>query len=71
MTIHVIHISGKRMIMQGTDGCLRGSLMEGVKAKGDMLMFTNLARGAVDQHSPLLEWVHSWTPQGSLSGGLV
>jgi hypothetical protein len=29
MTIHVVHILGKRMIAQGTDGCLRGSLLEG------------------------------------------
>ncbi len=32
MVIHVIHVSGKRMIAQGTDGCSRGSLMEGVMA---------------------------------------
>jgi hypothetical protein len=30
--IHMIHISGKRMIAQGTDGCSRGVLMEGVMA---------------------------------------
>ena len=29
MTIHVVHIAGSRMIAQGTDGCSRGSLMEG------------------------------------------
>ena len=27
MMIHVVHISGKRMIAQGTDGCLRRSLI--------------------------------------------
>jgi hypothetical protein len=43
MTIHVIHISGKRMIAQGTDGCSRGSLMEGVMVGADMLMFVNLS----------------------------
>lgn len=29
LLIHVIHVSGKRMIAQGTDGCSRGSLLEG------------------------------------------
>jgi hypothetical protein len=31
----MIHISGKRMIAQGTDGCSRGVLMEGVMAGRD------------------------------------
>jgi hypothetical protein len=41
MTIHVIHISGHRMIAQGTDGCSRGSLMEGVMSGQDLLTFVN------------------------------
>jgi hypothetical protein len=45
MTIHVIHISGKRMIAQGTDDCSWGSLMEEVMARADMLTFVNLACG--------------------------
>jgi len=61
MTLHVVHISGKRMIAQGTDGCSRGSLMEGVMAGQDMLSFIDLARSAVERHPPVLEWVRSWT----------
>jgi hypothetical protein len=61
MTIHVIHISGRRMIAQGTDGCSRGSLMEGVRSGQDMLTFVNLSRTAVERHPPLLSWVRSWT----------
>jgi hypothetical protein len=61
MTIHIIHISGKRMIMQGTDGCSRGSLMEGVMAGADMLTFVDLARGGIECHPPLLEWICSWS----------
>ena len=53
MTIHVIHISGKRMIAQGMDGCSRGSLMEGVMAGEDMLTFVRSSR--------LLRWLRSWT----------
>ncbi len=61
MTIHVVHISGKRMIVQGTDGCSRGSLMEGVMAGADMLMFVDLGKGGIDLHPPLLEWVRAWS----------
>ena len=42
--IHVIHISGRRMIAQGTDGCSQGPLLEGVMAGHDMLMFIDLSR---------------------------
>ena len=60
MTIHVVHISGKRMIAQGTDGCSRGSLMEGVMAWVDMLMFVDISQGGIKRHPPLLDWVRSW-----------
>ena len=61
LTIHIIHISGKRMIAQGTDGCSRGSLMEGVMAGEDMLTFVDLATPATDRYPPLLDWVRWWT----------
>jgi hypothetical protein len=61
LNIHIIHISGKRMIAQGTDGCSRGSLMEGVMAGEDMLTCVDLAIPATDRHPPLLDWVHLWT----------
>jgi hypothetical protein len=59
MTLHIIHISGKRMIVQGTDGCSRGSLMEGVMAGEDMLTFFDLGQSALERHPPLLDWVHT------------
>jgi hypothetical protein len=61
MTIHIIHVSGKRMIAQGTDGCSQGLLMEGVMTGCNMLSFVDLSRTAIDHHPPLLEWVQSWT----------
>jgi len=61
MTIHLVHISGKRMIAQGTDGCSRGSLMEGVMAGEDMLTFVDFGRSAVERHPPLLDWVRTCT----------
>ena len=54
MLIHVIHVSGKRMIVQGTDGCSHGSLMEGVMAGEDMLSFVDLAKLGVERHPALL-----------------
>ena len=61
MLIHIIHVSGTRMIAQGTDGCSRGSLLEGVMAGADMLSFIDLAKTSVERHPPLLDWVRSWT----------
>ena len=66
MTLHVVHISGKRMIAQGTDGCSRGSLMEGVMAGADMLTFVDLGKGGMDRHPPLLEWIRAWTGEADL-----
>jgi hypothetical protein len=55
MTLHIIHILGWRMIAQGTDGCLRGFLMEGAMAGQDMLSFVDLAKIAIYRHPPLLD----------------
>ena len=49
LIIHFIHILGKRMIAQGTDGCSRGVLMEGVMAGKDMLSFIDLNKSAVER----------------------
>jgi hypothetical protein len=46
------HLSGRRMIAQGTNGCLWGSLMEGVMAGQDMLTFIYLLRTAVELYPP-------------------
>ena len=37
--VHLIHVSGTRMIAQGTDGCSHGFLMEGVMAGQDIFYF--------------------------------
>lgn len=66
LTIHIIHISGKRMIAQGMDGCSRGSLMEGVMAGEDMLTFVDLALPVTERHPPLLDWVRLWTNRPGL-----
>lgn len=54
LIVHLIHVSGKRMIAQGTDGCSRGVLMEGVMAGQDMLTFVDLAKTATERSPTLL-----------------
>jgi len=75
MTIHVIHVSGKRMIALGMDGCSRGSLIERVMTRCDMLSFVDLSPTAIEHHPPLLDWVCFWTEQPKLeaphTGGVV
>lgn len=60
--IHLIHVAGKRMIAQGTDGCSRGVLMEGVMAGQDMLSFFDLDKSAFERYLPLIQWVRTWCP---------
>jgi hypothetical protein len=42
--LHVIHIAGKRMIQQGTDGLSRGDMMSGGMEGFDMLSFVPLGK---------------------------
>jgi hypothetical protein len=58
--LHVIHISGKRMIQQGTDGLSRGDMMSGVMGGVDMLSFVPLGKGADELSGSLKRWVHTW-----------
>ena len=66
LLIHLIHVSGSRMIDQGTDGCSRGFLMEGVMAGTDMLSFVDLGKSAIQRHPRLLNWIHDWTGRSDL-----
>eukprot|EP00804_Cyclotella_cryptica_P022763 CCRYP_004986-RA/>CCRYP_004986-RA protein AED:0.37 eAED:0.37 QI:0/0/0/1/0/0/2/0/452 len=60
LILHVVHVSGTRMIAQGTDGCSRGVLLEGVKAGQGMLSFVDLDKTAVERSPELLPWIQSW-----------
>jgi len=66
ITVHLIHVSGTRMITQGIDGCSRGVLLEGVMAGFDMMHFVDLAKPAIEMHEPLLDWVQTWTERDCL-----
>ena len=67
LILHVIHVSGTRMIAQGTDGCSRGVLMEGVMAGNDMLSYIDLDKSAIERSPDLLPWIRSWCGHKSIN----
>jgi hypothetical protein len=66
LRLHVIHVSGTRMIHQGTDGLSRGLLTDGVFAADPMKLHLPLHLSAPDRHLPLVSWVQSWCPDSSI-----
>jgi hypothetical protein len=56
--IHVIHVSGKRMIAQGADGLSRGCLSgEGVMRGERMEAFIPLHQSAADRSPEIISWL--------------
>lgn len=61
MIIHMIHVSGLRMISQGTDGLSRGSSLEGIMRGSPFLSYVPLHLSALErQGDTLKEWILSW-----------
>ena len=60
LRLHLIHIAGTRMILQGADGLSRGSLAEGVMTGKCMQSFVPLGKSAVHAEPALLEWIKGW-----------
>ena len=58
--IHFVHVAGKRMIDQGSDGLSRGNLTEGVMGGWKMGDFVPLHQGALERSSKLEGWIRSW-----------
>ena len=59
-SLEIIHVSGTRMISQGTDGLSRGDMYEGVMRGESMLAHVPLHLSAVDRQPDLLAWIESW-----------
>eukprot|EP00956_Cyclotella_meneghiniana_P034238 scaffold102682_cov132-Cyclotella_meneghiniana.AAC.1 len=55
------------MIAQGTDGCSRGVLLEGVMSGQSMLSFVDLDKTAVERSPELLPWIRSWCGKRDLN----
>ena len=54
--LHVVHVSGKRMIAQGTDGLSRGDKGTGSMAGRSVASFLPLGENALDRSPALKEW---------------
>jgi hypothetical protein len=59
LLLHVIHISGTRMIAQGTDGLSRGDHSAGVMQGRSIAQFVPLHLSAFDRMPTLRPWVES------------
>jgi hypothetical protein len=65
--LHVIHVAGRRMIAQGTDGLSRGSLMDGVLKGEDFLHYVPLHLSALERGGQTLtKWVEDWFDCGDV-----
>ena len=65
LRLHVIHVSGRRMIAQGTGGLSRGNFMEGVMAGARMLESVPLHLNAIERSDTLRGWLKTWIPRHS------
>jgi hypothetical protein len=63
LRLHVVHVSGTRMVAQGTDGLSRSDYTSGVMSGANMLEFTPLHLSALDQSLSLFQWLSSWLPE--------
>ena len=63
-SVNLIHVSGMRMIEQGTDGLSRGDLLEGVLNGQRMLSFIPLHQTALEREPGLKGWISSWARSG-------
>ena len=58
--IHIIHVSGERMKVQGSDGLSRGNLNVGVMAGKRMLDFVPIHMTALERSATLKPWLESF-----------
>jgi len=62
LLVHVIHVAGKRMIAQGTDGLSRGITTVGVMSGMGFRSFVPLHLSVLERQdgSAIQDWVNSW-----------
>jgi hypothetical protein len=58
--IYLIHVSGKRMVWQGTDGLSRDDFNAGVMMGEEMKDFIPIHLSAFDRSCELKDWIGSW-----------
>ena len=59
--IYIFHVSGKRMIKQGSDGLSRGNFTEGSIKTTSVLEYIPFNRTAVERAPTLKPWLNKWT----------
>jgi hypothetical protein len=57
LLLHVVHVSGKRMIAQGTDGLSRADHSQGVMQGLGMIDFMPLHQDPFNREPRLLKWM--------------
>jgi hypothetical protein len=62
LQLHVIHISGKRMMAQGTDSLSRGDPSKGVMSCSPFLDFVPIHQSAMQRSRNIVSWCISWMP---------
>jgi hypothetical protein len=60
LILHVVHVSGSRMIAEGGDGGSRGDLTQGVMSGKPILDYVPLHLTALDREPKLESWIRSW-----------
>jgi len=58
--LHVIHISGLRMIASGIDGLSRGDTADGIMGGAPVLSFVPLHLPANERSGALVDWICDW-----------
>lgn len=62
LRLHVIHVAGSRMIVQGTDGLSHRSLNSGVFSSSNKGFTVPLHLTCDDRSPKVIPWVFSWIP---------
>ena len=65
--LHIFHVSGTRMIAQGTDGVSRGFLGGGIMSGEAMTSFIPIHLSALQRSPSLIEWIRSWSCKDAIS----
>ena len=60
LILHVIHISGRRMIECGVNGLSRGMTNEGVMKETSMLHYLPMYSSAIERSNGLLSLITTW-----------
>ncbi len=64
--VTLVHVSGTRMIEQGSDGLSRGNFTEGTMKGKSIFDFIPIARSAMDRSPGLKDWLRNWTGEKDL-----